>query len=233
PPPRLDRRRRRRRARLALRLGEHALVVLDDLAGDGRGGDGERRGEVEPAGAGAALVVAVDRRHGDLIGAIADTRAAADARAAARLDDLDAGAPEQLGVAVVARVGLDVLRAELDVEPDAVGDLLAGALGLGHHAGVHVDVVALAGGARAAVGDVDLDAADLGDERAVLGIARDAAIRIARGRDHRPDRGEIDPVDAAGVRGVRIRRDDLLAKRRERAIGGAAGAPLRDPPQHG
>jgi len=80
------------------------------------------------------------------------------------------------------------LRAELDVEVDAIRDALAGALGIRHHARVHVDVLALAGGARAAVGDVDLHLADLVDERAVLRIARDAAIRIAGRRDHRLDR---------------------------------------------
>src|ERR1051325_9130386 len=73
---------------------EHAGVVLDDLAGDRRGGDGERRGEVEPAGAGAALVVAVDGGDGDLVAALADAGATADAGAAAGLDDLDAGALE-------------------------------------------------------------------------------------------------------------------------------------------
>src|SRR4029078_2758418 len=106
----------------------------------------QRRREVELAGPGATLVVAIDRRHGDLIGALRDTGPAADARAAARLDHVHAGALEQLEVALVLRVALDFLRAELDEERDAVGDALAGALGIGDHARVHVNVLALAGG---------------------------------------------------------------------------------------
>ena len=43
----------------------------------------------------------------DLIAALRNSRAAADARAAAGLDHLDAGPPEQLGVTLVSRVALD------------------------------------------------------------------------------------------------------------------------------
>ena len=62
------------------RLAEHARLVRDDPALDGRGGDGQWAGQVETAGAGAALVVAIDRRDRDLVlGGVRDAWTTADA----------------------------------------------------------------------------------------------------------------------------------------------------------
>src|SRR5205085_4544801 len=80
---------------------EHPVLVLHDLSRDGRSGDRQRRGEVQPARAGATLVVAIDRRHGRLIAALGDAGSAADARTAARLDPVHAAAPEHLGEALL------------------------------------------------------------------------------------------------------------------------------------
>src|SRR6185436_6089909 len=45
---------------------------------------------------------------------------------------------------------------------------------------------------------------------------------IARRGDHRPDLGEVDAVDTAGVRGARVGRDDLGAQRGDRRVDVAA-----------
>src|SRR5690349_8348255 len=80
---------------------------------------------------------------------------AADARAAAGADHADARALEDLVVALALRVALHVLGPVLEEEVHALGDAAPGGEGLAHHARVHVEVVALARGAGAAVGDVD------------------------------------------------------------------------------
>src|SRR5438094_351082 len=110
-------------------------------------------------------------------------------------------------------------RAGLEVELPAAGDARAGPLGLGRDARVHVDIVALAGGARAAVRDIDLGAPDLGNARAILRIARDAAGRITGRRDAGLDRREIDAMDPAGVLGAGIRRHDLRPQLIDRYAG--------------
>src|SRR4051812_45082852 len=110
-------RRRQRRLPLA-QLLEHPRGVGGDVAGEGGGGDGERRGEPEAAGAGAPLVVAVDRRDRDLVGGLRDPRAATDAGAAAGVDQGDPGAQEGVGKAVVIDELLDRRRAALDEELD-------------------------------------------------------------------------------------------------------------------
>ena len=61
--------------------------------------------------------------------------------------------------------------------------------GLLEDRGVHVLVGLLARRARPAVGDVDRDLPDLGDQGAVGRVGRDPAVRVSRGRDHRLDRG--------------------------------------------
>src|SRR5215213_9797595 len=99
------------------------LVRLDDAAGDGRGGDDVGAGEVESPWSAAAWEVAVLRADGDGLGRGRSARPGVDARAAARVNQLGPGALENLYVALAARVLLDLLRAELQVEPDAGGDL--------------------------------------------------------------------------------------------------------------
>jgi len=61
-----------------------------------------------------------------------------------------------------------------------------------------------------------------------LGMPRSG---VAGGRDHRADRGEVDLVDAAGVLGAGVGRDDLLAELVDRDVG-VAGAMRGDPPEH-
>src|SRR5690606_17641419 len=100
--------------------------------------------------------VAVDRAHRDLLGRVAHARAGLDASAAGRIDELGPGLGEDLEVALRLRIAANVLRAELDVEVDAVRDALALLHGLGQHRGVHIHVRLLAARARAAVRDVDL-----------------------------------------------------------------------------
>src|SRR5207249_1217665 len=69
-----------RSARLAV---EHAFFVGDDLAGDGGGGDVERRGQVELSRPRAVLIVAVDGRDRDLLRRRGDAGATTDTGAAA------------------------------------------------------------------------------------------------------------------------------------------------------
>ena len=98
------------------------------------------------------------RADGDLIGRVAHARPRLDARTARRIDELGARLREDVEVALRLGVAADVLRAELDVEVDAVGDLLPLLQRELEDLGVHVHVGLLAAGARAAVGDVDLRA---------------------------------------------------------------------------
>ena len=101
---------------------------------------------------------------------------------------------------------------------------------LRHHRGVEVEVVALAGGAGAAVGDVDRHLAEVARSSAPLvgsdGIPR---VGIAGRGDHRPDRGEVD----ACARRRRIARRDRArrpARAARRRI--VAGPPRGHPGQH-
>ena len=72
------------------------------------------------------------------------------------------------------------LEEELDEELDALGNRAPGVDGLLHHLVVEAQVVDLAGGAAAAVGDVDRHPAELVDVGAVCGVGGDTAIGIAR-----------------------------------------------------
>src|SRR6185436_18374286 len=101
--------------------------------------------------------VAVDGADRDLLLRVGHARTAADARAAAGLDDVDAGRPERLEVA--ARLGIVAhgLAAELDVHVHARRDAAAALDRFAQHLRVEVEVVLLAGRARAGVGDVDRD----------------------------------------------------------------------------
>src|SRR5262249_56151290 len=119
-------------------------------------GDHQRTREVDLPRARTAGEVAVDRRHGDLVRRERDAGAGLDARAAARVDQLDAGRLEQLHVAHLLGVVADALPPELDLQLDAGRQRAALLQRLAHHARVHVDVRLLAAGARASVGDVHL-----------------------------------------------------------------------------
>ena len=126
----------------------------------------------------------------------ADARPCVDAGAAARLDDLCADGVEHLDVALPLGVLAHLLRAELDEAPHVRVDAAALRQGVAEDAGVHVHVFLLAGGARAAIGDVDLHRlVQLINEQAIAGVA-------GRG-DHRAQAGRVN-VNRQGVLGVRV-----------------------------
>ncbi len=110
---------------------------------------------------------------------------------------------------------LDVTRAVLDVEINALGHGQAGRFGRRAHLGVVGDVVFLAGRARAAVGDVDGDRVEVRHVGAVGRIRGDAAVGIAGMGDHGLDGREVDDVDAAVVDRTFVRSDRQGALRVE------------------
>ena len=195
-------------------LVPHALLERRDPALDGRGRNGVGGRQVEPAGARAPLEVAVDRRHGDLLGGVRHARSAPDTGAAARGDHLDAGCPEDLQVALLGGIALHVLAAELDVEAHPVRHAPTGVAGLPHDRGVHVEVILLAGRARPAVRDVDRHRAQIGDEGAVGGVGGNASVGVARIGHHRRDGRQVDPVDATVVHRADVGSDAPGAERR-------------------
>src|SRR5262245_29292629 len=86
---------------------EHPRRVRRDVSLDGGRRDAERTREPELPGARAALVVAVDRADGHLLGGVRHARPAADARAAAGRDYGHAGLREDVEVALAPGVALD------------------------------------------------------------------------------------------------------------------------------
>jgi hypothetical protein len=147
-------------------------------------------------GSAATGEVAVDRTDRDLVGAQRAAGAAIAAGAAGGLQDARADALE--GVQVAGRDAVVAHRRgpELEVERDAGGDPQAPVGGPPQHGVVVVEVVALAGRARAAVGDVDAHRpGHVGEPQAVA--------RIPGRRHHRRHPRAVD-VDRPGVDGIGI-----------------------------
>ena len=109
---------------LAGQSGEHPRRVGGDPAGEGRGGDGERRGEPELAGPGAPLVVAVDGAETVTSSAVSETPGPQPMQAPQPGWMSCTPARSKVSAqAVLAREALDRLRAELDEEAHAGRDL--------------------------------------------------------------------------------------------------------------
>ena len=142
------------------------------------------------------------------------------------MDDLRAGTAEDVDVSPRPRVLLHLLRPELEEELHAGGDPAARLERLGEHLRVGVHVVHLPRGAGAAVGDVDRDVGEVGDEGAVRGVARDPAVGIAGRRHHGDDRREVDRVDAAAVLRAGVGPHEAAAERLLRHARPARRQPL-------
>src|SRR5579871_4143141 len=182
--------RHRRRLALAGRL------VLDDIAGERTGGHRQRTRQVHLPRPAAPGEVAVLRADDDLVRARRNARPGIDARAATGLDDVRARLLEDVEITLADAVLARFLRAELQVELAAIGDALALSHRRPEHARVHVHVFVLAGGAGAAVGDLDGHGrVQLANELAIAGIARR--------RDHGINLRRIQ-FDRVGILRVRI-----------------------------
>src|SRR6267143_6419056 len=175
--------RQRAVARLPAASGEFprlAGLVLYDVARHGARGHRQRTRQVHlswPAAPGKVSVLGADD---DLLRPGRNPRPGIDAGTAARLNHPRTRSLEDLQVALPQAVVPGLLRSELDKELDRPCDPLSMLEGVGEYLGVHVHIFILAGGAGAAVGQ--LDRHRRGEISNVLSVSR-----VARRGHHRGD----------------------------------------------
>src|SRR5262252_539960 len=130
------------------------FVERRQFAGDRTGGHGRWAGQPHRTGARAARKVAVDRAHTHLVARLRGTGPAVGTRPARRLQDLGTDRVERREVALLDAVVAHVDGTELQVQLDARSHTQPATRSPTQHRVIAVEVLALAGGARAAVRDV-------------------------------------------------------------------------------